>query len=149
MKASLIIFFALTCQILTGQNVVVEPPEGSCRITGKFIGANGATVHIVAYSDGELMVNEREQDASYSVILQERHYYNLKFIINGVAKYHHIVNIGTRHEVIELDVDFRNLAEHVVMVKPKEMHRGYQYTTYYISPKVGARGKVMRARQKF
>ena len=149
MKGFLLIFLAMSSQIMTGQKVAVEPPEGSCRITGRFIGANGATVHIVAYSDGDLMVNEREQDASYSVILQERHYYNIKFIINGVPKYHHIVNIGTRHEVIELDVDFRNLEEHVVMVKPKEIHRGYEYTNYYISVKVGSRGKVMRARQKF
>ena len=118
MKGFLIIFFALICQILTGQNAF---------LFGEILDSDSTRIEV--WTDGEKLIDIAVTDVHYSLQLGNREHYTIKFSSAGRAKYMHLVNIGYKPEKIETDIDFRRY-EHAIVWKQRYYQNGTTLNIY-------------------
>jgi len=118
MKAFLLIFFALTCQIMTGQNAF---------LFGEIMDSDSTRIEV--WTDGEKFIDISVTDVHYSLQLGNREHYTIKFSSQGRAKYMHLVNVGYKPEKIETDIDFRRY-EHAIVWKRRYTDSGTALSTY-------------------
>jgi len=118
MKGFLLIFFTLTCQILTGQNAF---------LFGEILDSDSTRIEI--WHDGDKILDIHITEVFYSLQLGEREHYTIKFSSEGRIKYMHVINVGYLTEKIETDIDFRRF-EHDIVWKKRYTHSGVNFDIY-------------------